>query len=195
MSKRKLKKLKRRLRKAHGLTKFDLAFGAWAAALGRAPLLRHLAKLGELADQPPLATLCLALLAAGIVRGDARMTRAGQRMLLAFAIATFVKSTLKKNVGRTRPKALLDKHLHRAMLGGPKGRAWESFPSGHTAGAVAVARAFTRSYPQFGDAPMAGALTLGALKVLRGDHYPSDILAGFTFGVLAERLAGRTLAA
>ena len=61
-----------------------------------------------------------------------------------------------------------------------------SFPSGHSAGAIAVARAFAREYPEY-RAPALGAAGLIALaQIPRCAHYPSDVGAGLAVGVAAE---------
>jgi len=64
-----------------------------------------------------------------------------------------------------------------------------SFPSGHTAGALAVARAFSRDYPRYTKPLLAAAAVVGALQVPRRAHYPGDVLAGAVAGAVAEKIA------
>jgi membrane-associated phospholipid phosphatase len=185
----KRKKVKRRLKRANPLERLDLAAGAWAAAAGRKPPLKYLAQVGELADQPPLLALSIGTIALGAMRNDERLLDTGKRMLVAFGAATLAKSTLKAGVDRTRPSLLLDEGAHVARARKPKpskSDALKSFPSGHTAGAVAIARAIGHNYPRLERPLMIAALAAGALKVFKGDHYPSDVLAGVALGLISE---------
>jgi hypothetical protein len=189
MAKAKRKKLKKRLTQATGLKRLDLEFGAWAARAGRKPPMRYLARLSELADEPPLLALSAITIGAGALRHDRKVIDTGKRMLIAFAAAVAAKSTLKASVDRTRPNRLVDDQTHRAALRPPKANKNDdlnSFPSGHTAGAVAIARAVGHNYPRLEHPLTVAALALGLLKVFRGDHYPSDVLAGFTVGLVSE---------
>src|SRR4051812_41705919 len=94
--------------------------------------------LSEVGDQPPLLTLSGAVLALGLVTGNAETTRAGARMLGAVLVATGIKSVLKHLLSRTRPYVLLDEGRYAVQAFGSDEGAWQSFPSGHTAGSVAV---------------------------------------------------------
>jgi membrane-associated phospholipid phosphatase len=62
-----------------------------------------------------------------------------------------------------------------------------SFPSGHSAGAVAAARAFAREYPEHGLAAVGAAGFLALLQIVRSAHYPTDVAAGIGVGLLAEK--------
>ncbi len=162
----------------------------------RHPVARAAGELGELADQPPLRALCGAVVAAGLWRGDRRMARAGVQMAAAHLVATALKTRGKNRVDRTRPKALIEKGRYRMKKGKSQASALRSFPSGHTAGAVAVARAAARAYPEY-RWPLYGAAGLmGALQVPRQAHFPTDVLAGMVVGLAAEKavhLAGEWL--
>lgn len=149
--------------------------------------------LGELADQPPLATICATTLAVGLVGRDPRLTRAGGRMMVSFALATLGKALAKHAVDRTRP-GVAAKRGYGSGKGERDEGPWNSFPSGHTAGALAVSRAVTREYP--GVAPAATLVTaiVAAVQVPRGAHYPSDVTAGAVIGWAAETLADATFA-
>ncbi|MFN2473021.1 MAG: phosphatase PAP2 family protein, partial [Sphingomicrobium sp.] len=63
---------------------------------------------------------------------------------------------------------------------------YNSFPSGHTAGAVAVARAIGRDYPGIRVPALALAAGIAAVQVPRGKHYVSDVLAGAFIGLAAD---------
>jgi len=66
-----------------------------------------------------------------------------------------------------------------------------SFPSGHTAGVVAVTRAMAREYPA---TALPGATAAAAIAVTRpmvGAHFPLDIVAGAAIGVASEWIVAR----
>ena len=164
----------------------DVAAAHAASRFRDTPVVKALGKLGDLADQPPLVALSLATLAAGLVTRRPRLALAGARMLAAHGLATGIKTVVKRGVDRTRPKVLVDEGRYETGRGQHNETDYNSFPSGHTAGAVAVARAVSRTYPSA--APVAGALAaLAALIQLpRCRHYPSDISAGALIGWASE---------
>jgi undecaprenyl-diphosphatase len=57
-----------------------------------------------------------------------------------------------------------------------------SFPSSHTASAVAFASAFGRQYPILGMPINALAAAVGYSRVHTGVHYASDVVAGAVIG-------------
>ena len=69
-----------------------------------------------------------------------------------------------------------------------------SFPSGHTAGAIAVAQAFARGYPEHGLAARGAAIAVSAIQVPRGTHYLGDVLVGALVGFAGEKVSNATLA-
>ena len=54
----------------------------------------------------------------------------------------------------------------------------DSFPSGHTAGAVPVARALARDYPEHAVMAYAVAGAAAVVQIPRCKHYPTDFAAG-----------------
>lgn len=161
-------------------------------ALG--PLLRRrwsrrLGALGNLADEPPLLALSVTTGLAGVLGGNRALRRASGRMLLAHALATALKTLGKNRIDRSRPDALLDKARYRMAWGRSRKAALRSFPSGHTAGAFALAGAFAREVPRARAPAYLAAGILGALQVLRHAHFPGDVAAGAVLG-LAAKAAG-----
>jgi membrane-associated phospholipid phosphatase len=159
--------------------------------------VRLLGAASEVADQPQLITLCAATFAAGLLLRDRRLADTGGRMLAAELIATGLKSLVKANVDRTRPYVVADGGEHVLEPGHSRESRDNSFPSGHTAGAVAVARAVARGYPDHAVAAYATAGSIAAIQIPRCRHYPSDLAAGAVVGLAAEAIvaAGARLAA
>lgn len=166
----------------------DVRTGARLARGKDRPAVRLLGALSEVGDQPPLAFLSGAVLAYGVLAGDCRAKTAGMRMLASLALASGAKTALKRLVGRTRPNVLLEKGLYKIEPLGPDKGPWHSFPSGHSAGSVAVARALRRSYPQAGAPAYVAAGFVALIQVPRGAHYPADVVAGSLLGLLAEAI-------
>ncbi|MFF5483571.1 phosphatase PAP2 family protein [Streptomyces sp. NPDC012935] len=63
-----------------------------------------------------------------------------------------------------------------------------SFPSGHTAAAVAFAGAVMPVWPTAGAACAVSAVTVAVERVHSGAHYPSDVAAGGVIGLAAAAL-------
>ena len=164
----------------------DISAAAHLAGRKDHPLVQALGVLSEVGDQPPLVALCGAVLVYGVLAGDRRAARTGTRMLGSLVLATWVKGGLKRFVARTRPNVLLDKGRYEVEPLGPDEGPWHSFPSGHTAGSVAVARAVGRVYPEARWAAYAGAAAVALVQVPRGAHYPMDVAAGAVVGLGAE---------
>jgi membrane-associated phospholipid phosphatase len=151
------------------------------------PLVEALSTFSEVGDQPQMRILCGGLIAAGLARGDARMIRAGTRMLAAHTVATLAKDFIKHRVDRTRPAAMIDEDAdHRPKAGGSRDKKETSFPSGHSAGAAAVARAFARDYPEHALPALAAGGAISLAQIPRCAHYPTDVGAGIAIGLAAE---------
>jgi membrane-associated phospholipid phosphatase len=145
--------------------------------------------IGKLGDQPELRTVSGLVLAAGLLSANRRLTRAGVRMLLAHEIATLAKDLIKEQIDRTRPHSA-ETHSDRAVKRGRHtAKTKTSFPSGHSAGAVAVARALGREYPQLQAPALAAAAVVAGMQVPRLNHYPTDVAAGMLFGAASEAAA------
>ena len=173
----------------------DIALAARLAGQKDHPAMRALGALSQVGDQPPLFALCSAVVAYGFVAGDRRATIAGARMLGSFLVATWIKSGLKRLVSRTRPNVLLDEGRYEVRPLGPDEGPWHSFPSGHTAGGLAVARAFARTWPEARLPAYAAAGAIALIQIPRGAHYPLDVLAGAALGLAAEALVDRAFTA
>jgi len=173
------------------LEEADVAIAAYTATGKDHPAVRTLGALSEVGDQAPLVALSGALAAYGLIAGDPRAVSAGTRMLASLALASFIKTGLKHMVARTRPNVLLDEGRYETRPFGSDKGSWHSFPSGHTAGSVAVARAIGRAYPATRPAAYASAAAVALAQIPRGAHYPSDVAAGALIGIVAAAAIDR----
>ena len=149
--------------------------------------MEALGRFASLGDQPPLRTLCAAVIAAGVAGGNRRLARTGVRMLVAHTLATLAKDFVKERVDRTRPRSKSDKGKdHVPRPGRDTSKEETSFPSGHSAGAAAVAWAFARDFPRFAAPAYAAGGALAVAQIPRCAHYPTDVGAGLAIGIAAE---------
>lgn len=157
------------------------------------PVVRAMAWLSQIGDQPQLRLLSGGLIVAGLARSDARMAAAGARMLLAHELATACKSFIKHRVDRKRPRSAGSRGQEQPHAGHSHAKEDNSFPSGHSAGATAVACAFAAVYPQHGNAARLAAGAVALAQIPRCAHYPTDVAAGIAIGVAADAAVGLAL--
>ncbi len=178
-------------RAATRIERADIAIGHAAARYQDHPIVKAIGAASEIADQPPLIALSVATLGVGLVRDDRRLARTGARMLASHLVATAIKTLIKQRVDRARPGQFMTHHAHRITPGDTDDGPMNSFPSGHTAGAVAVTRAIAREYPGASTPAALGAAAVGAIQPVRGTHFPIDIAAGAIVGIASEWLVAR----
>jgi membrane-associated phospholipid phosphatase len=184
MTKKKLKKAAKAVADADG------AAVEAVEPYSKTPLVRAISLLSEVGDQPPMRAVCLSTLALGIAGRSPRMTKAGLRMIAAHSLATGIKSFIKHRIDRTRPRTDKD---HMPRPGKRRDKEHTSFPSGHSAGAIAVARAYAREFPEHEAAALAGAGAIALAQIPRCAHYPSDVGSGLAIGWASEALVDRLL--
>lgn len=155
------------------------------------PLVQTLGTLSEIGDQPPLRAIGAAIMAAGLLSGRRKLALAGVRALAAHSLATIAKSAIKDRVDRTRPHHWLNGGRYKAKRGTSGDPALNSFPSGHTAGAVAMAAALGRDYPRLAVPVNGAAMAIAAIQLPRGKHHLSDIVVGAAIGGAAEWLVSK----
>lgn len=186
----------KKAKRAAQLAKAEHEATAAAAQARHTPVVAALGAVGDLADQPPLFLLSAAALALGLATRRPRLVRTGARMLVAEAVATGLKTIVKRSVDRARPARALDGDGPELGRGrGAGDTAFNSLPSGHTAGAVAVAQAIAHGSPGAATPVRLAAGAVGAIQLPRGKHYLSDVAVGAAIGWLAERIAGAAVAA
>jgi membrane-associated phospholipid phosphatase len=178
---------------AAALEDADAAVAQASLPIRYAPAVRLAGTLSEIADQPQTRALTAGLIGIGIATGNPRLARAGLRMLVAHEAATAVKSLIKRNVDRTRPRSLPDGEAPRIRQGEDHDKEETSFPSGHSAGATATARAFAREYPEFRHAAHAVAGLAALAQIPRCAHYPTDVGVGIAIGLAAEAVTDRAM--
>lgn len=142
--------------------------------------------LGKMTDQPPLYAFIGGVAAAALIRGDARLLHSSARMLGAHWLGIRMKNVAKSAVDRTRPHMLIEEGRYEAGKGERQDRAFSSFPSGHTVGAVAIARALMRDRPEYAAPGYAVSLAAAVARIAECDHFVSDTAAGALIGYVAE---------
>ncbi|WP_423605034.1 phosphatase PAP2 family protein [Sphingomonas sp. MS122] len=189
MSKR--KKPPKSAKHASAIEHADAVIATRAGQYHRNPLVRLLGGASEIADQPPLIAASLATTVAGLLAKRPDLTRTGLRMLASELVATGFKHAVKRRIDRTRPYKMLKDgryELENAGSDASSESPWSSFPSGHTAGAVATARAIAHGYPRLALPAGVAAGVIALVQVPRRAHFPTDIVAGAAIGFLSEWL-------
>jgi undecaprenyl-diphosphatase len=180
----------------------DLAVAEAFAPYEDTPAVRAVSVIAKLGDQPPLRALCGAAIAAGLLRGDDRLAKAGLRALAAHTLATMAKNAIKRRIDRTRPYVAVEESGdgnanadggHKPSPGRDESKEETSFPSGHSAGAAAVAAAFARDYPEHRGIAAAAGAAVALAQIPRCAHYPTDVGGGVALGLAAEAITGRLL--
>lgn len=130
------------------------------------------------------ATMTVSLTLALLLAGDTAMLRAGLRGGFALLASHLLVQLLKRAIHRPRPNL-------------ETGYGWLvrapdrfSFPSGHSAAALAVGIAFaTLLSPTLGATVITLALGIGVSRAYLGVHYPGDVLAGWCLALATWCLA------
>lgn len=177
-------------KKAQRLAKAEHRAERPLLALATTPLIRMLSPAAKAADEPQLLALGIGTFALGTVLRRPTMARSGARMVASHLVATGLKTALKATVDRPRPTAAAKGGATLRKGHGTADTARNAFPSGHAAGAVAMAQAAAHAAPGIATPARLAAGAAGALQVPRGAHYLTDVAAGAAIGWLSERLGG-----
>lgn len=166
----------------------DLAVARPLVKAARSWPIAALGAVSDLSDQEPLYAATVSFALTGAVMRDLRAFRAGGEMLAAHLLATALRGIVKQLVDRTRPLAAADRGHYEAGEGERYESDFNSFPSGHTAGAVAVALTARRHFPAAAATTLAAAGAIGTAQVVRSKHYVTDVVAGAAIGWAAAAL-------
>jgi membrane-associated phospholipid phosphatase len=131
--------------------------------------------------------VCTVIAAVLVVQLDPR----GKKIVVPLLVATFgvsvVATVIKRLVGRVRPARenagkFLGPSLKHANFR-------ESFPSSHSASAVAMSAVLAHYYPPAAVTFWALAILCAMLRYVLDAHWPSDVLGGVALGYAAAALA------
>ncbi len=127
-----------------------------------------------------LVLLCIVILLAGWLKRKPAVRMSAYAGLAAYALGGIASPLFKVIWGRPRPLlALYDVKVVDLPL------FTNSFPSGHTIGAFAVAVACSAFSPKLGWFLYPLAVLIGFSRVYIGVHYPFDVLFGAAVGALS----------
>lgn len=149
-------------------------------------LIMAIGEISDLSDQEPLYAGAAAVIATGLIMRDGPTIQAGTRVLAAHLFATALRGVVKRLVDRTRPDAAARNEEYELSEGSRYESDFNSFPSGHSAGAFAVARAVSREYPGGAIPALTLASAAGVAQVVRSKHFVTDVVAGIAIGLIAE---------
>ncbi|MBK9307381.1 MAG: phosphatase PAP2 family protein [Nitrospira sp.] len=137
-----------------------------------------------------LASVSLLLLAAAWAFNRPMLKLAAIQSLIAHGIAAVLANVLKHLIGRPRPKFLHSGDWQMAI-------SWisglDSFPSGHSTASFAVATVLAKRFPTWGPLCMGFAAFVALSRVLRGSHFPTDVVGGAVVGILSGSIAAAPL--
>lgn len=130
-----------------------------------------------------LVAISGSLLAIGLALKRSAFRRAGVESLIAHGAAALCVQALKHLIGRPRPR------LTHGDAGFQFGPSWDSgldsFPSGHAAASFAVVAVLATRFPKARWFLYGAATAVALSRVLRGSHFPTDVVAGVALGLLA----------
>jgi len=146
---------------------------------------RFIAQYGQL--------LCTVIAAVLVVQLDVGYHRdmAVVHLILATVAVSLLAMIVKRLTGRVRP--------NRENAGRFLGPSWkhanyrESFPSSHSANAVAMSAVLAMHYPPAAATFWTLAILCAALRYVLDAHWPSDVLGGIALGYLSAILTGGAL--
>jgi len=155
------------------------------------PLVEKLGNIGnQLGHGNTLVVLSLLMGAIGWGLKHRELKLAGIQTLLSHAVAGLLTQGIKHLVGRPRPRFT---HLGQWDSGPTMQSGLDSFPSGHTSATFAVAAVLACHFPRFTGLWYGGALFVGISRVMRGSHFPTDVLAGAMLGYVIGAIVAHPL--
>ena len=129
-------------------------------------------------------TITLGMVGAGLISGDANLTRAGGRLAVTLALAGATSTLTKLVLGRPRPSESLDADGYVPFSG------QDAMPSGHTTVAFALATALAddihRPWATVGLYTLASGV--GWSRINDNRHWLSDVVGGALLGITSAKL-------
>lgn len=114
--------------------------------------------------------------------------RRGSTLVLAAAAASLLSMPLKHLIGRARPLVMNDPFLFQPLT---VHDVLTAFPSSQAALAGALATALSVTFPRFRTGIWMVGLFICGSRVLAGAHWVSDVVAGWSLGMVAALLLWR----
>lgn len=171
------------------LVRLDLPLARFVRSLHVSWLERVGDTAGTLGSGAALVVLSAVLLAVGYVYRRPVMQRAGLYSLIAHGISALLAQVLKHAIGRPRPRLM---HADAAFGWHPSLQVGlDSFPSGHASASFALATVLAKYFPAFGAMAYGTAGLIAVSRVVRGSHYPTDVLGGLFLGIFVGHLVVR----
>lgn len=178
-----------------GLAQFDLPITKYVRSVTihlpwdqlTVPWMAFISNAGDWIGQGwRLAALSILLLVGAWAFEKPTIKAVAIQSLIAHGIAALLANGLKHLVGRPRPKFVHsgDWQITLSWTSG-----LDSFPSGHSTASFAVATVLAKRFPLFGPFCIAVALFVALSRVLRGSHFPTDVLGGAVIGILSGFIA------
>lgn len=159
---------------------WDEALLVAVSRLQRPVATRALRGVTHLGDAQSLTFMGLVLL----LVGTAYTRHLGLMLMMGSGLAALLAQVVKRLSKRRRPNAGILGFT--ALVQNPDAF---SFPSGHTAASVALAVAWAGEGSGLGLLASAFAALVGFSRVYLGVHYPLDVMAGATLGLIAGGVA------
>lgn len=104
-------------------------------------------------------------------------------VLLSVSVTGIIVDIFKVIFGRARPNLLLNNDIYEFLFF-RFGRDYNSFPSGHTACAMAAGVALALIFPKYRNLALTGAITLACTRFITTAHYVSDVVASAMIAVV-----------
>ncbi len=145
------------------------------------PLIDHVGDIGNyLGKGLTLVLISLTVGGIGLWMQSDRWKFAGFYSLLAHGIAALITQFLKHTLSRPRPRLMdtTEWEIRPTLENG-----LDSFPSGHTSGSFSMAMVLAYYFPK-GKVLWFGLASFNAIcRVIKGSHFPTDVLAGLLIGI------------
>lgn len=155
------------------------------------PLVERIGNIGNrLGDAEPLLLISVTLLGVGYVWKRERWWWAGFQSLLAHGVSAIATQIPKHLLGRPRPRWT---HQDPFQFGPSLESGLDAFPSGHASASFAVAAVLARTFPRGRWLWYGAALFVALSRVVRGSHFPTDVLVGAWLGYLAGQICAAPL--